>query len=266
MARRIREIGRLAATVVGPKRTRQALLDLPFGNPDGSGPAFRKAGIVDNPLDIDAIDGQLLRLLPLVSSKEVGLTVAVAIRQFIVGHAHKSPGPNSLFLEDWERAWSFFAGDVEPFHDVSWDAPGLTEIQKEGLKDVCVAMLRFLLDRHSARDTQEHRAQLQLALEKYLCRRGHEVMRPPGSETEQSPKRKRRGSKAKKRGPKGPRYNPDKDRGVLDDWNVWVAKGGERSYKTFAKEKYNAKTPKEIREIVRAIEREQKRQRRKGLK
>ena len=79
---------------------------------------------------------------------------------------------------------------------------------------------------------------------------------------------RRGGRKGPKRkpGPKGPRYKEHEDRAIFNGWQTWRKNGGERSIEKYGREKHGVTGRKEIREIERAIAREQKRRRRKGQK
>jgi len=71
-----------------------------------------------------------------------------------------------------------------------------------------------------------------------------------------------RGKPKAKRGPKSPQYDARKDKRIYDGWKA----SRYRSIEEYARKEHEAETPQEVREISRAIERERKRRRRKGLK
>ena len=79
---------------------------------------------------------------------------------------------------------------------------------------------------------------------------------------------RRGGRKGQKRrpGPKGPRYDKEKDQAIYNGWQTWKANKGKRSTEAYAEEKHGATDRKGIVAIERAIERERKRRRRKGAK
>ena len=107
--------------------------------------------------------------------------MATAVRRFIKRHASLERGPNAIFFPQWEQDWkggAFPIGDA-PFRGTHiWFAELRDDREKNALADVCVWMLRLLLDGDTPDDKAEHATGLMKALRKYLYLRGYDVPTP----------------------------------------------------------------------------------------
>ncbi len=219
-----------------------------------------------------AVDDGILGLVRLLQGEPPSDAITDALREFIQLYTGKCD--ERLFQEGCHDAWR--RGKARPVHDgPPLYCPGLTglflgtglsEGERQAAEDalylVLVRMMEYVHRKPGQYAERKRRTALTRAARDYLEEhRGIDTGKPPQVVDVPKPRNGK-----KKPGPKGPRCDAEKDREILEGWDTWLQNGGARDIDAYAKEKHGAATWRELREVRLAIEREQARRKRKGLK